>query len=262
MPSSKIVNIKAIELETRQAAGPTLKIEFDRPVFYQVAQSSDVQSIVIAISGNKPSAACKPQLFGAAPGAPTAARQDRLDRVADQPKDRPLGKISDADLRIVAASMDEARAALKKHNFKGAMALLTKALSYPENEYSAEAQELLGLAHQKNGDLAAAKAQYEDYLRRYPRGDGAERVQQRLAGLVTAAGEPGEKLRTPARQFGTPPLGSQFQPGSATQWTFSGSISQFYIRDDSFQVARDPSAAPNAAAYALGLKPGLSWTSY
>ena len=247
VPNSKIVNIKAIELETRQAAGPTLRIQFDRPVFYQVAQSSDVQSIVIAISGNKPSAACQPQLFGAAPGAPTAARQDRLDRVADQPRDRPPGKISDADLRIVAASMDEARAALKKHNFKGAMALLSKALSYPENEYSAEAQELLGLAHQKNGDLAAAKAQYEDYLRRYPGGEGSERVKQRLDGIVTASADPADQLRVGPDLFSDKPVHGEFRHNGDTTWTFSGSISEFYIRDDSFRVARDPSVAPNPA---------------
>src|SRR5262249_45043962 len=117
-------------------------------------------------------------------------------------------------------------------------------LRYPENRYSAEAQELLGLARQRNGQPDAARAEYEDYLRRYPRGEGHERVQQRLAGLVTASGESDARLRAPAGNFGTPPLGSQFQPAGATTWTFSGSLSQFYIRNDSFQVARDASVAP------------------
>ena len=103
-------------------------------------------------------------------------------QAASRPMARPPGKISDADLRIAAAAMDEARAALEKKNFNGAIALLTKVLRYPENKYSAEAQELLGLARQRNGQPDAARAAYEDYLRRYPRGEGAERVQQRLAG--------------------------------------------------------------------------------
>ncbi len=243
-----------------------LRIQFDRPVSYRVAQSADIQSIVVAISGNKPSAACKPEFpagvaefrspavlgrdraVGPAP-APAPARAPASASApapaSDRPTDRPPGRISEADLRTAAATMDEARAALKKNNLNGAILLLAKALKYPENEYSAEAQELLGLARQRNGQIAAAKAEYEDYLRRYPSGEGNERVRQRLAGIVTAGGEPDEKLRTPANHFGTRPLGSQFQPKGETLWTFSGSVSEFYIRDDSFQVARDASVAPD-----------------
>ena len=246
-PAARSAAIMAIDFETRQAIGSVLGIHFERPVYYQVAQSADLQSIVVAISGARPNAACKPEFAGRgdpptvlwrhSPAAGPAAGDSR-------PMAPPSGTIADADLRGVAAAMDEARAALAKKDFTGAIALLTKALHYPENKYSAEAQELLGLAHQRGGQPDAARAAYEDYLRRYPRGEGAERVQQRLAGLVTASGESGEKLRTP-RLLGAPPLGSQFAPAGATTWSFAGSISQFYIRDDSFQVARDASTAPN-----------------
>jgi tetratricopeptide (TPR) repeat protein len=245
-PGGRTAGIMAIDFETRPAIGSVLSIHFERPVFYRVAQSADIQSIIVAISGSKPNAACKPELAGggnptvlwrhAQPSGPVAADS--------RPMARPPGQISDADLRSAAAAMDEARAALAKKDFNGAIALLTKVLRYPENKYSAEAQELIGLARQRSGQADAARAAYEDYLRRYPRGEGAERVQQRLAGLVTASGESGEKLRTP-RLLGTPPLGSQFEPAGATTWSFAGSVSQFYIRDDSFQVARDASAAPN-----------------
>ncbi len=250
-PGGRGGGIAAIDFETRVAIGSVLSIHFERPVFYRVAQSADLHSIVVAISGAKPSAACKPEVPAEAPGLNSAqpggpARGPAP--AAERPPERPSGRISDVDLRIVAASMDEARAALEKKKFDGAIRLLNKALSYPENKYSAEAQELLGLARQRNGQPDAAKAVYEDYLRRYPRGEGSERVQQRLAGLVTAFGEPGAKLRTPMRQLGAPPLGSQFQPAGGTAWTFSGSLSQFYIRDDSFQVARDASMAPNPNA--------------
>ena len=239
------VAIAGIDFETRAAIGSVLSIHFEHPVFYRVAQTSDVQSVVIAISGNKASAACKPEFPADAPGVDRVVWSHANGAAASRPMARPPGKISDADLRIVAASMDEARAALEKKKLNGAIGLLTKVLSYPENRYSAEAQELLGLARQRNGQPDAAKVEYEDYLRRYPHGDGSERVQQRLAGLVTASGDGAEKLRPPTQHFGTPPLGSQFQPPGETTWTFSGSVSQFYIRDDSFQVARDASAAPN-----------------
>jgi hypothetical protein len=242
-PGGRTAAIMAIDFETRPAIGSVLSIHFERPVFYQVAQSADVQSIIVAISSSKASPACKPE-FPAAGVNPTVLWSRGPVAPASRPMARPSGSISDADLRIAAAAMDEARAALNKKDFNGAIALLAKVLRYPENKYSAEAQELLGLARQRSGQPDAARADYEDYLRRYPRGEGNERVQQRLAGLVTASGESGAKLRTPTGHFGTPPLGSQFQPAGATTWTFSGSLSQFYIRDDSFQVARDASTAP------------------
>lgn len=247
-PGGRTAAIMGIDFETRAAIGSVLSIHFERPVFYRVAPAIDAQSIVVAISGNKPSAACIPVFPAHGPGIhPVVLSSGAHGPVAaaSRPMTRPPGRISAADLRIAAASMDEARAALAKKDFKHAIGLLNKVLSFPENQYSAEAQELLGFAHQRNGQPDAAKVEYEDYLRRYPSGEGSERVQQRLAALVTASGEPGEKLRTPTPAFGTPPLGSQFQPAGGTVWTFSGSLSQFYIRDDSFQVARDASAAPN-----------------
>ena len=187
VPDGKRNGIKAIDLETQNPTGPVLRILFDRPVAYQVAPNSDTQSIVVAIAGAKPSAKCKP-IFPAGAGFATPPFRDGA--ATTRAKDRPVGKISDSDLRAVAAWTDEARAALRKNNLGGAIQLLTKVLKYPENQYSAEAQELLGLARQKNGQLAEARAEYEDYLRRYPTGEQSERVRQRLAGIDTANGEP------------------------------------------------------------------------
>ena len=250
VPGGPTSGIKAINLDTQNPTGPALQVIFDRPVAYQVALGSDSQSIIVAISGAKPSATCKPISLGSkyplpsagqngAPGAAAAAR----------PKDRPAsGKISDTDLRAIAAWMDEGRAALRKNSFGAAMQLFTKILKYPENQHSAEAQELLGLARQKSGQLAEARAEYEDYLRRYPSGEQSERVRQRLAGIVTANGEPSAPLRTPNGQpAGLLPAG-KFTPSRETTWTLVGSASMFYIRDDSFRAVRDPSVAPDPTA--------------
>jgi hypothetical protein len=246
VPDGKRNGIKAIDLETQNPTGPVLRLLFDHPVAYQVAPNSDTQSIVVAIAGTKPSAKCKP-IFPPGVGFPTAPFHDGAG-AATRLKDRPGGKISDSDLRAVAGWMDESRAALRKNNLGGAIQLLTKILKYPENQYSAEAQELLGVARQKNGQLAEARAEYEDYLRRYPSGEQSERVRQRLAGIVTATGEPSTPLRAPNGQ----PVGmlptDRFAPSRETTWTLVGSASAFYIRDDSFNSVRDPSAAPDPNA--------------
>jgi tetratricopeptide (TPR) repeat protein len=242
-PDSQLVGIKAIDFETRQANGSALRIQFDRPVAYQVAQSADVQSIVVAIAGANPSPACKPEYPGAANSggfaAPAAA--------AGRPGDNAKGKLSETDLRSAAAAMDEARAALKTGNFNGAIQLLTKVVKLPENEHSAEAHELLGLARQRSGQVAAARAEYESYLSRYPNREGSERVRQRLDAIITASGAPSEKLRTAPSQLGFKRANGFGQSGETT-WTFSGSASEFYIRDDSFRTAVDPSVAPDPNA--------------
>lgn len=245
VPNDKRNGIKAIDLETQNPTGPVLRILFDRPVAYQVAPNSDTQSIVVAIAGAKPSAKCRP-IFPAGAGLPTAPFH--ADAATVRLKDRPAGQISVTDLRAVAGWMDESRAALRKNNLGGAIQLLKKILGYPENQYSAEAQELLGVARQKNGQPAEARAEYEDYLRRYPGGEQSDRVRQRLAGIVTATGEPNTPLLAPnGRPVGALPT-DRFAPSRETNWTLAGSASAFYIRDDSFSSVRDPSLAPDPNA--------------
>jgi tetratricopeptide (TPR) repeat protein len=239
VPNGKTAAIKAIDFEADQPNGPVLKILFEQPMAYQVAQGSNFESIVIAIAGKKVSPKCRPEI---PPGARESGAQVDPRGSAPAPavsirqKVRPGGNVSDADLRAAAASMDEGRAALKKGQFKAAIQLFTKILRYPENQHSAEAQELLGLAHQKAGQLTQARSEYEDYLRRYPSGEGNERVMQRLAGILTAIGEPQEKLRSEKG----PRIGQRNEP----VWSLYGSVSVFYIRDDSFRRLRDPSLAP------------------
>jgi hypothetical protein len=244
-PKNARAAIRAIDFETDQASGAILRVQFDHPVSYQVAQGADFQSIVIAIAGKTAQAACKavfPSRLGSdwdttvtrdePARAPAAAGPGRA--TAIRPKDRPAGQITESALKAAAASMDEARAAIKKSSFAVAIQLLAAVLSQPENEHSAEAQELLGVAYQKSGKIDEARSQYEDYLRRYPNGEGTERVRQRLDGILTAAGGPSRQLRSARSERAASGSG-------ATTWSLSGSASQFYIRDDSFRTLRDPS---------------------
>jgi hypothetical protein len=226
VPADKRAGVNSIVLETANPTGPVLRINFDRPVAYQVAADSDTQSIVVAIAGAKPSPTCKPVFPGSA--------------AIGSPGNRPPGRISPQDLRSVAAWMDEGRAALHKNNPRGAIQLFSRILGYPENQYSAEAQEFLALAYQKNGQTAEARAQYEDYLRRYPIGEASDRVRQRLT-AIAPNGEASGPLRTPPAML---PAG-KFTRSGETTWTLVGSASAFYIRNDSFTAARDPTLAPN-----------------
>jgi outer membrane protein assembly factor BamD (BamD/ComL family) len=85
-----------------------------------------------------------------------------------------------------AVLIAEARAALQKNNYQAAIAQLKKAVQLADNRRSPEARELLGVAYQKDRQIAAAKSVYEDYLRRYPNREGSEGVRQRLLAIETA----------------------------------------------------------------------------
>ncbi len=103
--------------------------------------------------------------------------------------------LSPADADQVAQVLAEGRAALAGGQLDRAVALFTKVLSFPENASTPAALEWLGLARERNGQLAHARAEYETYLERYPEGEATERVRQRLDALVTARAEPSPALR-------------------------------------------------------------------
>jgi tetratricopeptide (TPR) repeat protein len=134
--------------------------------------------------------------------------------------------------------MQQGRDAITSGDNETAIRLLTKVLETPGSRYAEEAQELLGVARERNGQLAQARAEYESFLKRYPQGDAAKRVRQRLAGLLTAAETPKRKLRPGRRRPGTRgALASEAgEAGAAAKPTpyevqVFGGISQFYRHD-------------------------------
>jgi len=232
LENAAAAGIQSLFLALDEAEGPVLHVMFARPLAYQVVQSGSFEEFAIVIANKGSAAACK------------------IGGFATSVRDAPgrTGKLTEADVKVIEASMDEARAALRKGNFAGAAALLRKVLKYPENRASPEAQELLGVALQKSGQSAEARAEFEDYLRRYPFGDGSERVRQRLAGMLTAAGAAPDKL---VGGIGVQPTAAELKKlGSTgeTRWSMSGSASIFYVTDDSASTVKDISTAINPNA--------------
>ena len=85
----------------------------------------------------------------------------------------------------LAELMDQGRQALLTSANDRAVQIYTKVLREPENEYSRQAQEYLGLARERNDQRAHAVAEYRRYLMLYPDGADAARVRQRLTGLTS-----------------------------------------------------------------------------
>ena len=113
-------------------------------------------------------------------------------------------------------TLKQAKDAFRRKDYATAIPLLTKLLEQPEFPQRAEAQELMGLAHERSGQLAHAKADYEEYLHRYPQGPGADRVKKRLRALALAT---------------RPAQGGGIAGGEESPWRLYGGVSQIYRQD-------------------------------
>ena len=111
----------------------------------------------------------------------------------------------------------QAKKAVARKDYGTAIPLLTRLLEQPEFARRADAQELMGLARERSGQLAHAKAEYEEYLRRYPEGRAVKRIRERLRALALAA----------RRSIDGGKAGNDESP-----WRIYGGASQIYRRDD------------------------------
>ncbi len=152
---------------------------------------------------------------------PEPAPTSPAETLAGDASPTPESALPSISAERLEALMAEARDAMTAGDYSRAIQIYTKVLQYPDHPFRQEAQEFLGLARERNRQLAHAKAEYEEYLRLYPEGPGAQRVRQRLAGLTTARDEPREKLREAKR------------PKEKALWDVYGGVSQFYRRDES-----------------------------
>ena len=78
--------------------------------------------------------------------------------------------------------MAAARDAVSKGDTDVAISKLNQLLLLPPNSATQYAQEMIGLAWERSGDLGRARLEYELYLKMFG-GEGAQRVRQRLASM-------------------------------------------------------------------------------
>lgn len=149
-----------------------LTLAFQAPVDVLVRPSPDFLGLEVAVVGlvTMERARARAPVRTAVPAAPA-------------PRTLPSAE-------ILEKQWVEAKAAFDAGDHPAAVRLLTRLIEYPEHPRRAEAQELLGLSRERSGQLAHAKAEYEEYLRRYPDGPAVTRVNQRLAALTTLDSRP------------------------------------------------------------------------
>lgn len=142
--------------------------------------------------------------------------------VEDTVAELPVGA-ADTDAKV-AELMAEGRHLMTAGELSRAVQIYTKVLQQPENQYQPEAQEFLALARERNGQIAHAKAEYQRYLATYPDNDGAERVKQRLAALLS---QPGRRQAAVTSAPGAAPAPRR-RPET---WSLRSYVSQYYRRD-------------------------------
>ena len=119
----------------------------------------------------------------------------------------------------IKRTLAQAKDAFRHKDYATAIPLLTQVTQQPEFAQRADAQEMLALARERSGQVAHAKAEYEDYLQRYPTGDGPTRVRKRLQALAWA-NRPGRSGSAGSEQDESP-------------WRVYGGFSQIYRQDQS-----------------------------
>ncbi|HSG77022.1 MAG TPA: hypothetical protein VLA30_12910 [Burkholderiales bacterium] len=146
----------------------------------------------------------------------------------------PAAPIASAEIEASAAELlSSARAALEAGNDAPAIDSLNKLLMLPPNSLSRDAQELMGFARERAGEVAKARAEYELYLKLYPEGAGAARVRERLAALAAlpVAQAPVRAARAPER-------------------TVTGALSQYYYGGRTkIETAFDTPTTPDRSTF-------------
>ncbi len=166
-PKNDLVPLVSITYEGDVPGGPYLTLRFKFAVEFILEQGGDGKSILINVKKDKGRLSIR-------------GGQDRASLISEQ-------KIEEL--------MAEAKRVLAKGDNGRAIQLLNKLLKFPSHTFTRDAKEFLGLARERKGQIARAKLEFKDYIRLYPKGEGTDRVKQRLAAINAKQRLPRKKLK-------------------------------------------------------------------
>ncbi|VAW80434.1 hypothetical protein MNBD_GAMMA12-2866 [hydrothermal vent metagenome] len=92
--------------------------------------------------------------------------------------------------------MNRAKRSLIGGKYQSAIVLYSRVIKkFPNTRKAQDAQEFLGVAHQRSRQFAHATKIFKKYLKKYPKSKDTLRVKQRLNALLTASKKPRNKLK-------------------------------------------------------------------
>jgi hypothetical protein len=206
VPKDNPAGLLDVRLDQSLGARRALTLHFARTVDFLIRPRPGLTGIEIVLARRAGRSTVEP---AEAPAKPSRAPTRSLP--------------SPEELEKLAA---DARSAMQERDYDAAIRLYTKLLEYPEHPARPQAQEYLGLARERKGQLAQAKLEYQEYLRRYPDGADAEVVKQRLAAIVTLEGASKPKAGAP----------------DGSRWQLNGAVAQEYRHDQNTLVSNGTSS--------------------
>ncbi len=199
----------------------SLRVKFAKVTNYKVRMGPGNRSIIIVVPMLKELADSKP----APTVAPQAlAQQPAIEQsVSVEPEiTKPSEPATPVETATPVELITASRTAMASGDSVNATLLLNRLLNLPPNEYSQEAQEMIGLAREKTGEYDKAKAEYQLYLKLFPDGAGAARVKQRLAALDGMKVEAKVEQPKPKASKGVREVHQNTVTGSVSQYYYTG----------------------------------------
>lgn len=178
-PSDAIPLVEVTYLTEEES--PKLVVKFKRPVQFNVSQIMGITNLMIFLPKGNAGIDWTQYL------AP-----DQLFKDEELPADMNKAR------RMLAAG----RHALKTGDHKKAVQIFSALLSQTGHTYMKESLELLGVARERNKQIAHAKAVYRQYIDQYPDAEGTTRVKQRIADLISNQLVPKKKLKKSKQDSG------------------------------------------------------------
>ncbi len=190
----------------------TLNLRLGEDTEVRARQGANPKTIDIVLIGKgKSNAAAAPPAVAVLPDAQGTPAP------ADATGDAAIVASPEVETRA-AQLMQVAREAVTAGNTESAIGQLNQLLLLPPNSTTQDAQEMIGVAWERSGDLARARMEYELYLKLFAKGEGAQRVAQRLASMGVA----------PVAAVATAPTAAPVA-AKAAEVKYSGNIAQYYF---------------------------------
>jgi hypothetical protein len=137
----------------------------------------------------------------------------------EKPADTRPASVGTTEVEADAATlMAAAKEAVTKGNTESAINKLNQLLLLPPNSATQDAQEMIGIAWERSGDLGRARMEYQLYLKLFSPSEGAERVAQRLASMGVAPIRPDSPTQAAAPE-----------KAKQTGLKYTGNIAQYYF---------------------------------
>ena len=169
VPAGNAADLNSVGFDATTSGGPVIRFAFGHAVSFRVVMDAESRHIRVDESEKSDAPSC----LGISNSDGRSGVESNVAAKADAPA-------TNAD------PVAEGKKALAAKDYTHAVGFFTKAVTEGNANAKQEGQELLGLARERAGQLAHAKAEYETYLKLYPKGAGAVRVRQRLSGVEAA----------------------------------------------------------------------------